>query len=176
MLFRSIYSMLAGEMGYEGEVICLNHNDHPAIRARRNIQEAILKEYTGIKKVANITTGFPGTVELAYKGVESALQAHPNVKAIWATFDLEALGAAQAVKAAGKKNILIVGVDGEIDALKSIKEGGPIIATVVSDLKAMAKNAVEVSEKLVKGDPVKKFYPVPFTVITKENVDQFLQQ
>lgn len=170
-----LYSMLAAEMGYEGEVICINHNDHPAIRARRNVQEAVLKEYRNIKNVTTVTSGFPGTVELAYKGVESALQAHPNVKAIWATFDLEAIGAAQAVKAAGRNDIIIAGVDGEKDALQMIKEGGPIIATVVGDQAATTKKAVEVAVKLAKGEDTQKFYEIPFEIVTKENVDKYLE-
>ncbi|MFM1652656.1 sugar ABC transporter substrate-binding protein [Brevibacillus sp. B_LB10_24] len=171
----SIYSMLAAEMGFEGEVITINHNDHPAIRARRNVQDAVLKEYANIKRVANVTSGFPGTVELAYKGVESSLQAHPNVKAIWATFDLEAVGAAQAVKAAGRDDIIIAGVDGEKEALQFIKEGGPIIATVVADMKTASEQVVQVAEKLARGEQTNKFYPIPYNIVTKENVDQYLQ-
>ncbi|HCJ56570.1 MAG TPA: hypothetical protein DHV55_03770, partial [Clostridiaceae bacterium] len=169
-----LYSMLAAEIGYEGEIICINHNDHPAIRARRNVQEAVLKEYRNIKNVNTVTSGFPGTVEIAYKGVESALQANPNVKAIWATFDLEAIGAAQAVKAAGRNDIIIAGVDGEKDALQMIKEGGPIIATVVGDQAATTKKAVEVAEKLARGEETQKFYEIPFEIVTKENIDKYI--
>lgn len=113
-LGSAMYMLLAGEMGYEGEIICLGHNGHPAIRARVNVQEAMLKEYANIKCVNKVTTGYPGTAELAYNGVESALQQNPNVKTIWCTFDLEALGAARACEALGKKDIKIVGADGEI--------------------------------------------------------------
>ena len=169
----ALYPMVAGEMGFEGEIICINHNDHPAIRARRNVQEAVLKEYTGIVNVTTVTSGFPGTVELAYKGVESALQAHPNVKAIWATFDLEAIGAAQACKALGRDDIIIVGVDGEQDALKMIAEGGPIIATVVGDQEWATSEAIKVAEKLVAGEAVQAFYAIPFTIVTAENIDEF---
>ncbi len=170
----ALYPMVAGEMGFAGEVICINHNDHPAIRARRNIQEAVLKEYTNIKNVTTVTSGFPGTVELAYKGVESALQAHPDVKAIWATFDLEAIGAAQACKALGREDIIIVGVDGEADALKMIKEGGPIIATVIGDQEWSTTEAVKAAEKLAAGEKVQAFYSIPFEIVTKDNVDKYI--
>lgn len=169
-----LYGMLAGEMGYEGKVFTINHNDHPAIRARRNVQDAVLREYTNIQNVVTITSTFPGTVEAAYRGVESALLAHPDVKAIWATFDLEAIGAAQAVRAAGRDDILIVGVDGEADALQMIKDGGPIIATAVGDIRGAAQRAVEVAEQLAAGEEVQAFYAIPFTVVTRENVDEFL--
>ncbi|MCM3760601.1 sugar ABC transporter substrate-binding protein [Alkalihalobacillus oceani] len=172
----SLYMMLAAEMGYEGEIITINHNDHPAIRARRNVQEAFLKEYTNIQNVNTVTSGFPGTVEIAYRGVENALAANPDVKAIWATFDLEAIGAAQAVMAAGRDDILIVGVDGEQEALELIKNGGPIIATVVGDLKSTAQNVLEVAEGLAYGEEVNRFWGIPYEIVTKENVDKFLEE
>lgn len=171
----ALYPMVAGEMGFEGEVILINHNDHPAIRARRNVQEAVLREYTGIKNVTTVTSGFPGTVELAYKGVESALQANPKVKAIWATFDLEAIGAAQACKALGRNDIIIVGVDGEADALKMIKEGGPIIATVIGDQNWATSEAIKVAEDLAAGKEVQAFYAIPFEIVTADNVDKYLK-
>ncbi len=175
-LGANMYLMLAGEMGYEGEVILVNHNDHPAIRARRNVQEAILKEYPSIKAVNTVTSGYPGTIDATYKGVESALQQNPNVKAIWCTFDLEAIGAAQACKAAGKDDILIVGADGEIDVLNMIKDGGPIIATSVADLEETTTKVLEVAEKLAAGEEVAKFNEMPFTMITKDNVDFYIEK
>ncbi|ADU31985.1 sugar ABC transporter substrate-binding protein [Evansella cellulosilytica] len=169
-----LYMMLAGEMGYEGEIITINHNDHPAIRARRNIQDAVLREYPLIENVNTVTSGFPGTVEIAYSGVESALLANPNVKAIWATFDLEAIGAAQAVQAAGRDDILIVGVDGEEEALEMIRDGGPIIATVVGDLRATCIEVVEVAEKLASGAETLSFYSIPYEIVTEDNVAKYL--
>lgn len=170
-----LYQYLAAKTGFDGKVITLNHNNHVSIRMRRNVQDAILKEYSGIKQVANITTGFPGTEQLAYKGVESTLQAHPDVNAIWATFDLEAIGAAKAVKDLGKEGIIIGGVDGEQQAFQSIKEGGPIVVTYVADIEDRSRKAVEAAEKLANGEPVESYYENKMIEVTKENVDEFLE-
>lgn len=170
-----LYQYLAAQTGFEGKVITLNHNNHVSIRMRRNVQDAMLKEYTGIKRVGNITTGFPGTEQLAYKGVESTLQAHPDVNAIWATFDLEAIGAAKAVKDLGKEGVVIGGVDGEQQAFQSIKDGGPIVVTYVADIENRSKQAVEAAEKLAKGENVEKYYPTKMIRVTKENVDDYLE-
>lgn len=172
----SMYMMLAGEMGYEGEVICMGHQDHPAIRARRNVQEAMLKEYTNITCVNEITTGYPGTTELAYNGVESALQQNPDVKSIWCTFDLEALGAAQACEALGKTEVKIVGADGEIDALRMIKDGRYIVATSVADLEATTTDVIDTVAALTSGETVSMFHEMPYIMITKENVDEWIER
>lgn len=175
-LASAMYMMLAGEMGYEGEIIATGHNDHPAIRARVNVQEAMLKEYANIKLVNRVTTGYPGTTELAYNGVESALQQNPDVKTIWCTFDLEALGAAQACEALGKKDIKIVGADGEIDVLRMIKDGKYIIATSVADLEATTDDVIQTVADLSSGAEVKMFHEMPFIMITEENVDEWIER
>lgn len=175
-LGASMYMLLAGEMGYEGEVIATGHNDHPAIRARVNVQEAMLKEYSNIKLVNRVTTGYPGTTELAYNGIESALQQNPDVKTIWCTFDLEAIGAAQAAEALGKKDIKIVGADGEIDVLKMIKDEKYIIATSVADLEATTDDVVHTISALSAGENVEMFHEMPFIIITKDNVDEWIER
>lgn len=175
-LGATMYMMLAGEMGYEGEVIATGHNDHPAIRARVNIQEAMLKEYTGIQLVNRVTTGYPGTTELAYNGVESALQQNPDVKTIWCTFDLEALGAAQACEALGKTDVKIVGADGEIDVLRMIKDERYIIATSVADLEATTDDVMETIGTLMAGEETEMFHEMPFIMITKDNVDEWIEK
>jgi ribose transport system substrate-binding protein len=175
-LGASMYMLLAGEMGYEGEVIATGHNDHPAIRARVNVQEAMLKEYSNIKLVNRVTTGYPGTTELAYNGVESALQQNPDVKTIWCTFDLEAIGAAQAAEALGKKDIKIVGADGEIDVLRMIKDERYIIATSVADLEATTDDVIHTIAALSAGENVEMFHEMPFITITKDNVDEWIER
>lgn len=175
-LGASMYMMLAGEMGYEGDIIALGHNDHPAIRARVNVQEAMLKEYANIKLVNRVTTGYPGTAELAYNGVESALQQNPNVKTIWCTFDLEALGAAKACEAMGKKDIKIVGADGEIDVLYMIRDGKYIIATSVADLEATTDDVIYTIQKLCAGENVEMFHEMPYIMITQDNVAEWIER
>ena len=175
-LGATMYMMLASEMGYDGEIIATGHNEHPAIRARVNVQEAMLKEYSNIKLVNRITTGYPGTTELAYNGVESALQQNPDVETIWCTFDLEALGAAQACEALGKTDIKIVGADGEIDVLYEIRDGEQIIATSVADLEATTNNVIETIADLEAGENVSMFHEMPYIMITKENVDEWIEK
>lgn len=174
-LGAAMYMMLAGEMGYDGQIIATGHNEHPAIRARVNVQEAMLKEYTNIELVNRITTGYPGTTELAYNGVESALQQNPDVETIWCTFDLEALGAAQACEALGKTDIKIIGADGEIDVLYKIRDGEQIIATSVADLEATTDDVIETIADLSAGKDVDVFHEMPYIMITKENVDEWIE-
>ena len=173
-LGSAMYMMLASEMGYQGQIICTGHTGHPAIRSRVDVQEAILKEYTGIEQVTFVTTGYPGTTELAYNGCETALQQYPDVKSIWCTFDLEALGAAQACEDLGMKDVKIIGADGELDVLYMIKEGKYIVATSVADLEATTNDVVATINELHETGTTEMFHEMPFIFITKDNVDEYI--
>ena len=173
-LGSAMYMMLASEMGYQGKIICTGHTGHPAIRARVDVQEAMLKEYTGIEQVTFVTTGYPGTTELAYNGCETALQQYPDVKSIWCTFDLEALGAAQACEDLGMDDVKIIGTDGELDVLYMIKEGKHIIATSVADLEATTDDVVATINELHETGTTEMFHEMPFIFITKDNVDEYI--
>lgn len=173
-LGAAMYMMLASEMGYQGKIICTGHTGHPAIRARVDVQEAMLKEYTGIEMVTFVTTGYPGTTELAYNGCETALQQYPDVKSIWCTFDLEALGAAQACEDLGMDDVKIIGTDGELDVLYMIKEGKHIIATSVADLEATTDDVVATIKELHETGTTEMFHEMPFIFITKDNVDEYI--
>ena len=173
-LGATMYMILASEMGYQGQIICTGHTGHPAIRARVDVQEAMLKEYTGIEQVTFVTTGYPGTTELAYNGCETALQQYPDVKTIWCSFDLEALGAAQACEDLGMKDVKIVGADAELDVLYMIKEGKYVVATSVADLEATTDDVVATIKELHETGTTEMFHEMPFIFITKDNVDEYI--
>lgn len=62
--------------------------------------------------------------DLAYKAAEDALQAHPDLRGIFAINDPAALGARAALEKARKADqILIVGFDGQPEGKQAIKEG-----------------------------------------------------
>lgn len=176
-LASEIYMLIAGEMGFQGEIITTSHQDHPGVRSRRYTQLAILSEYQDIVEVNHVNTGYPGSTELAYKGVDSALQANPNVTGIWCSFDLEGLGALQAVKERGLEDqIKIVGTDAELDALYAIRDGDTYIASACADYDWGCQKGAEIAQRLMDGQAVQKYYAIPVTIITKDNVDQFIEE
>lgn len=91
---------------------------------------------------------------------ENALQANKDIKAIFAQNDEMALGAAEACKAAKLKDIVIVGFDGNDDALKAVKDG-ELSATVAQQPVDMGKKAIEVADKLIKKEKVEAEIKIP---------------
>jgi len=65
-----------------------------------------------------------GAKDLGFNAAQDALQAHPDLRGLFAINDPSALGARAALEKSGKeKQILIVGFDGQPEGKQAIKEG-----------------------------------------------------
>ena len=96
------------------------------------------------------------------------LTAHPDLVAIFCANDGMALGAVESIYAAGKGDqITIIGVDGNVDAVKSIKDGR-LNASVAQLPYLVGKQAVENVKKALAGEQVPGDVAVPTLVLTKE--------
>lgn len=96
------------------------------------------------------------------------LTRNPDLVAIFAANDGMALGAVEAVYAAGKgEQVTIIGVDGNSDAVKSIKDGR-LNASVAQLPYLVGKQAVENVKKALAGETVPGDIAVPTLVLTKE--------
>lgn len=99
------------------------------------------------------------------------LTRNPDLKGIFAANDGMALGAVESVFAAGKgKQVTIIGVDGNSDAVKSIK-AGRLTASVAQLPYLVGKQAVENVQKALNGESVPSNVNVPTLVLTKELLD-----
>ncbi len=100
------------------------------------------------------------------------LTRYPDLKAIFAANDVMALGAVETVFAAGKGGqIVVVGVDGNVDAVKSIKQGR-LNASVAQLPYLVGKQAVEQALAMLDGKPVEQFIAVPTLVLTRQVLEE----
>ncbi len=95
--------------------------------------------------------------------MENLLQAQPDVKAVFCQNDEMALGASEAIKASGK-DIVLVGFDGNEDAINAVKEGS-MTATVAQKPKEMGKIALETAVKYLKGEKVEEKVDSPLELV-----------
>ena len=155
----------------EGEILVLQgKTGSSASRERGQGFEEGLKDSPNIKVVAKQTAEFERV-----KGLDvttNLLQAHPNVKAIFAENDEMALGAIEALGDKAGKDVIVVGFDGVEDALKAIKEG-TMYASIAQQPADMAAQAVVEASKLLKGESATKEMQVDVVTVTKDNVDKF---
>jgi ABC-type sugar transport system substrate-binding protein len=129
---------------------------------------AALTEFPNIKLVAQQTGEYNRAKGMDV--VQNLLQAHPNVNAIFACNDEMALGAVEAVEAAGKRGkILIAGVDANADARQAIKDG-KMTLSIDSQPYVQGYSAVEAAAKILSGEKVDERIVTEMGVVTKENL------
>ena len=134
---------------------------------------SLVDYYPGLTMVAQQSADFDRNK--AMEVLESILQANPDINAVFCGNDAMAMGAYQALVAAGKaKNVKVFGFDGADDVIASIKEGN-IAATGMQFPKIMAETAATFADEYFKGkrDFPKKM-PVAVELVTKENVGDYI--
>ena len=117
----------------------------------------------GFKVLASQPADFDRTKGLNV--MENLLAANPDVKAVFAQNDEMALGALRATQAAGKQ-VLIVGFDGTDDGKAAVKSG-KLGATVAQQPALIGAIGVETADKVLKGESVEKYIPVPLQVVSQ---------
>lgn len=103
--------------------------------------------------------------------MENLLETHPKVKAVFCSNDEMALGAVRALKAANKKDVIVVGFDGSPDALKSIL-AGELTASVAQSAYNIGKSGVEAGVKVAKGEKISARIDTGTNLITKDNAQK----
>ena len=98
---------------------------------------------------------------------QNMLQAHPQLDAVFACSDLMALGAIEAIAAAGRSGrIRVVGFDALDDARKAIEEGR-MEASVAQSPRDMGRIAVESAGRLLRGESIPADQKVAIELVTK---------
>ena len=106
--------------------------------------------------------------------METMLQKNPDLNAVFCGNDAMAMGAYQALVAAGKdKQVKVFGFDGADDVVKLIAEG-KIAATGMQFPKVMAQKAAEFADEYIKGKrDFQQKIPVKVELVTKDNVSKY---
>jgi ribose transport system substrate-binding protein len=101
---------------------------------------------------------------------QNMLQAHPDIDSVFACSDLMALGAIEAIAAAGKTGkIRVIGFDALDDAKKAIA-AGTMEASVAQFPAEMGRLAVESAVKVIRGETLPPNINVKLELVTKDNV------
>lgn len=161
---------LIDAMGGSGAVVMLTHDPHPGVRARAEGARTVFEE-AGIEIIDSRHVEVPGPVESARASIQDLVSARgADITGIWGGWDEPALGATQALEAAGVDDVYVVGVDGQDFALAEIDKGGSFVATVKQDWEAIAAEVAELIEaRVVDGqDPESNNIELPGSLITAD--------
>jgi ribose transport system substrate-binding protein len=169
--------VLIDRFGTEKEVNVVQVTGTPgssvAIDRQKGFEEELAK-YPNFKIISTQNGEF--TRSIAQKTMENVVQSlGDKINAVYGHDDECAIGAIQALKAAGLKpgaDIAIVGVGGFKDAAVSI-QAGEMDATVLCS-PFFGPTAFDVCEKIVQGETLPTFIQNPGKVIDKSYVDAYM--
>ena len=163
-LGRQAAEALAASIGESGNVVLFTHDPHPGVRARATGARETFAEYPGIEIVREVHIEVPGPVDFARSATSDILTAMGSgqLEGIWAGWDEPAYGATQAITAAGRTELRVVGVDGTDFARQEIDSGDVFVATIVQDFPGMASLLAELMEEFFAGnEPERQVYAIP---------------
>jgi len=129
-----------------------------------------IKDSPGITVVASQTANWER--EQGFAVFQNILQAHRDVDTVFACNDMMALGAIEAIAAAGRTGqIRVLGFDAVQDARRALLVG-TMEATVAQYPDEMGRVAIETAVKVLKGGTVPPDIVVRIGLVTKENAQQ----
>lgn len=143
--------------------------------ARSGGFHSVVDKFPNLKMVAQQSGDFDRNK--AMEVLETIMQANPDIDAVFCGNDAMALGAYQALLAAGKADkVKIFGFDGADEVVEKIAEG-KIIATGMQYPKIMAKTAAKYADEFFKGKrEFPQRIPVEVEMITKTNAKNYLSK
>jgi ribose transport system substrate-binding protein len=131
-----------------------------------------LKSYPGLQVVYRKEAAL--TRETGLKQAEDVLVAHPDIKAIYCANDEIALGAAQAVAAAGKQGqVILTGMNGIPPAVRAVKDGS-LGMTVELNAVAWGRLGMDTMVEWLKGNKPNGDVTIQHVLIDAGNVDAVL--
>lgn len=162
-------------MGGEGNVIALTHRPHPGVVKRCEAFDDAIATNDKISLITEQHIPAEQPINDAQDTVENLLLSNPekgSITAIWCGWDEPAIGATQACMEAGRDEILVVGVDGNEQAVDLIRQGTNLKATVKQNFDGMADIVLEQMKLLYTGKEIEKgdMY-ADATLITQENAE-----
>ena len=144
----------------------------PSSQARQALEDAGLK----VNKLYEQRADWDQT-----KGQENAAnvlsQFNDEVDVIFCNNDAMAMGALQAIEAAGRKvgeDIYLVGVDALEEAVQAVA-AGRMTGTVLNDDVSQAQTAVDAAVRYLKGEANDKNYTIDYVKVTPENAADYIK-
>src|SRR5262245_19007429 len=157
---------VAKKLGGKGKVAILEGiPGHETGDSRLKGFREVIARHPGIEIVSSQTANWER--EQGYNVFQNMLQAHPDIQALFACSDLMALGAMEAIAAAGKTGkIIVVGFDAFSEARDAVNKG-TMNATVAQSPYEMGKTAVENAWKVLRGEKIREDISLGVELISK---------
>ena len=174
VLGETMSKFLFEQLGGKGNIVRFFHSAHPGVHQREIALDDALKANAEIKQVGEHYVQVPGQIDDSRAAMDALLIANPGdgaINGVWAAWDEPGIGANLAIEAAGRKGIIIAGIDGNPQAIELIKGCTAYVGTVRQGFGEMANiAAMQLNTILAGGTPEADELYAPVELITRESL------
>jgi inositol transport system substrate-binding protein len=166
---------IARRLGGRGNVVMMQGFLGQAAQLKRDQgAREVLARHPELKLLAEQTAEWDRAKAMSL--MENWIQSFGDkIQGVFAQNDEMGMGAVLALERARLKDkVVVVSVDAIADALRAVKEGR-LDATVFQDARAQGGTAVETAAKLARKESCEKEVFIPFRLVTKGNISEFLK-
>lgn len=165
---------LAEKLGGKGNIVIMNGNlSQEAAQQRTAGVKEIVAKFPDIKIIKEDTANWSRAEGLAL--MENWLSTGDQIDAVAANNDEMAIGALQAIDAAGKLGqILVGGVDASPDALAEMDKGR-LNMTVFQNAAGQGEGGIKTAIALARGETVDQIVWVDYEQVTPENYKEYMK-
>ena len=166
---------IAEQLGGKGNVVIMNGDlAQEAAQKRTEGEKQVFAKFPDIKIIREDTGNWSRDEGLAL--MENWLASGDQIDAVASNNDEMAIGAIQAIEAAGQLgNILVGGVDASPDALQEMDKGR-LNVTVFQNAKGQGEGGIKAAIALSKGETIDQITWIPFELVTPENYKTYMNQ
>ncbi|GIL13243.1 MAG: sugar ABC transporter substrate-binding protein [Chloroflexi bacterium] len=164
--------LIVEELDGQASVAVLDYPDVANVVVRADAIRAAIAE--GAPDAVIVGSYLGGTTENGLTSMETALVEHPDINVVVSINDAGAYGAMQALQNAGNEDAYIVGIDAEKQAIELIAAGGMYKGTVDTSPAKTGEMTINAAIKLLAGSEFPQNIAVPVTLVTADNVADFL--
>jgi simple sugar transport system substrate-binding protein len=164
---------LVKEHNGEANIVYLWVDGFPPMVRRNNVYKDVLDNNPGIKEVERFGVAAADTSVQTQNAVAAMLNKHPKgeINAIFATWDAFAIGAARAIKEAGRDEIKIYGIDVSNADLQEIQaEGSSWKYTAAVDPKLIGAVNLRLLAKKLAGEETPQSYDLEASLISQADL------
>lgn len=164
---------LLGETG--GRIAVLDYPDVESCQMRVKGFTEVLDEHNraGSSRIEIVTTlNGQGTREAGFAKAKDAIEAHPDLAAIFAINDPSALGARAALEGVGKADqVRLIGFDGALEGKQAIL-AGQIVCDPIQFPDRMGQTTVEMIVKYFEGESIPPEVLIPSSLYYREDAEK----
>jgi ribose transport system substrate-binding protein len=154
---------LATLLGGRGDVIIIDHPDVASVQDRTLGFDEELRKFPNIRVVGRPSAS--GQRAKAMAVMEDMLQAHKNLKGVFAINDDSALGALSVLNAARRHDVVIVGFDATAEAQDAIRQGGALKADIAQHPTKIGSTTIDTVARHFAGEKVPATIAVEVSVV-----------